>query len=212
MKALEVRNLSFSYKKRPILSNVNLDVSHPSIVAIIGPNGSGKSTFAKVIVGQLKGEGEVRIFNKIVLSKGIYLPPSSRGLAYVPQRSPVFPHLTVKENLEFVAKNATPRLIEEVMGLFELEPISDLKGKELSGGQAKRLSIAMAFASGKELIIMDEPLSGVDPSSRESLVEVVRELAKKRKVSILWITHFKEVMEKCDEVYMMDKGFLIKID
>ncbi len=208
MKALEVRNLRLAYGKREVLRGINLEVKHPSRVAVIGGNGSGKSTFAKVLVGQLRGRGEIRVLGKLVLGEEVYLPPSERGLAYVPQRNPVFPHLTVEENLRFAAKDESS--LEEAIRAFELEHLLGLKGKELSGGQAKRVSIAMAFASGRKVIVMDEPLSGIDPFSRQSLIDTIAEVSEKRGVTVLWITHFKEVTEACEEVYEMKEGLLEK--
>ena len=209
MRALEIKGLNFSYGRRTILRNVNLEIEHPSVVSIIGSNGSGKSTLAKIVVGQLKGDGEILVFGKLVLGKGKYLPPGKRGLAYVPQKNPVFPHLTVEENLRFVTSNH--KLIEEVIELFELNDLLELRGRELSGGQAKRVSMAMALASGKKLIVMDEPLSGVDPLSREALIDLMKEVSEREGISILWITHFKEVVEKSDEAYVMKKGSLVRV-
>ena len=177
---IEFENVSLSYGKRLILDNVSFKINEGQIFGMLGPNGVGKSTIFNIIIGLIKPNyGDVHINQKNVTDIPIYKRAIDFGLSIVPQTGGVFSNLTCLENLkaisEIVVINKDERSfrIEKMISKFELDAVKNTKAKYLSGGQRKKVSIAMSLMSNPKIILMDEPFQGLDIMSTRDLQETI---------------------------------------
>ncbi len=177
---IALKKISLSYNKRQILDDVSFNIREGEICGLLGPNGVGKSTIFNIIVGLVKPNyGEVHINQKNVTDVPIYKRAIDFGLSIVPQTGGVFSNLTCIENLkavsEIVIKNKDERnfKIEKMISKFELDAVKNTKAKHLSGGQRKKVSIAMSLMSDPKIILMDEPFQGLDIMSTRDLQETI---------------------------------------
>jgi len=177
---ISVKNISFSFNKRQILDDISFVVREGEICGLLGPNGVGKSTIFNIITGLLNPDfGEIHINQKKVTNIPIYKRALDFGVGIVPQTGGVFAKLTCLQNLiaigEIVIKEKNERSfkIENMISKFQLESVKNIKTKYLSGGQRKRLSIAMSLLSDPKIILMDEPFQGLDIMSTRDLQETI---------------------------------------
>ena len=177
---ITLKKISLSYNKRQILDDVSFNIREGEICGLLGPNGVGKSTIFNIIVGLIKPNyGEVHINQKNVTDVPIYKRAIDFGLSIVPQTGGVFSNLTCIENLkavsEIVIKDKDERnfKIEKMISKFELDAVKNTKAKHLSGGQRKKVSIAMSLMSDPKIILMDEPFQGLDIMSTKDLQETI---------------------------------------
>lgn len=177
---ISLNKISLSYNRRQILDDVSLNVREGEICGLLGPNGVGKSTIFNIIVGLVIPDyGNVFINQKKVTNIPIYKRAVDFGLSIVPQSGGVFSNLTCLENLkaisEIVVKNNNERnfKIEKMISKFELDAVKNTKAKHLSGGQRKKVSIAMSLMSDPKIILMDEPFQGLDIMSTRDLQETI---------------------------------------
>lgn len=183
--AIEIRNLSFSYEKTPVLSDVNFSVDAGDFLAIIGPNGGGKSTLMKLIVGLLKpSEGDVRVFGEKVPSKKV-------SIGYVPQNTnrnlefPITVAETVSTGLPLYRSN--PQKVKEALETVKMESFAGRRLGELSGGERQRVLIARALAADPQILFLDEPSSNIDAQGQEDLYGLLAEL--NAKMTIVIVSH-----------------------
>ncbi len=177
---ISLKNISFSFNKRQILDDISFVVREGEILGLLGPNGVGKSTIFNIITGLLSPDfGEIQINQTLVTNIPIYKRALDFGVAIVPQSGGVFSNLTCIQNLiaisEIVIKEKNERSfkVENMISKFQLESVKNLKAKHLSGGQRKRLSIAMSLLSDPKIILMDEPFQGLDIISTRELQETI---------------------------------------
>ena len=177
---IELKNISLSFNKRQILDNISLTIREGEICGLLGPNGVGKSTIFNIIVGLLKPNfGSIYIDKKKVNNLPIYQRALEFNVSIVPQTGGVFLDLSCLENLKSIAdlvvEDKKDRIfkIEKMISKFELDAVKDIKAKYLSGGQRKRLCIAMALLSNPKIVLMDEPFQGLDLMSTRYLQETI---------------------------------------
>ena len=180
---IQLNNISFSFNKRQILEDISFIIREGEICGLLGPNGVGKSTIFNLITGLLKPDyGDIEINQKKVTDIPIYKRALDFGVAIVPQTGGVFANLSCSQNLKAISeividdKNQRNFKIENMISKFQLEPVKDIKAKFLSGGQRKRLSIAMSLLSDPKIILMDEPFQGLDIMSTRELQETIVKL------------------------------------
>ncbi|RPF74602.1 MAG: ATP-binding cassette domain-containing protein [Rickettsiales bacterium TMED289] len=177
---IELKNISLSFNKREILENVSLTIREGEICGILGPNGVGKSTIFNIIVGLVKPDyGDIFIDKKKVNNIPIYKRALDYKVSIVPQAGGIFSDLTCYQNLkaisDLVIKEKKDRnyKIEKMISKFELDAVKNVKAKYLSGGQKKRVCIAMALLSSPKIVLMDEPFQGLDLISTRYLQETI---------------------------------------
>lgn len=199
------------YGREIVLRNAGLDLNS-EIKALIGINGSGKSTFLKIIAGIVEAEqGEVFINGKDVTR----LPPEQRYVGYVPQYPALFQHLNVEENILYgVRKNkrAAKAVYEKVVEMLALGDVLRKQPRELSGGYRSRVSLARALVPQPHILLMDEPLSGMDIVVRKKVLPDFRQVLKEFQIPVLYVTHDHEESElMADSFAVMDRGEIISV-
>ncbi len=177
---ITLKKISLSYNKRQILDDVSFNIREGEICGLLGPNGVGKSTIFNIIVGLVKPNyGDIYINQKNVTKVPIYKRAIDFGLSIVPQTGGVFSNLTCLENLRAISEIVVEKKdernfkIEKMISKFELDAVKNTKAKHLSGGQRKKVSIAMSLMSDPKIILMDEPFQGLDIMSTRDLQETI---------------------------------------
>lgn len=205
---LEIQSLSKSYGKTLAVDNVSFYVPDAQVGILLGPNGAGKSTIIKSIAGLLRYKGRIGI-------QGIPAKQmeAKRIFAYVPEIPAMFEALTVREHIEYVRKaygsKVTDEEVTEVLKRFELDDKQDKLGNELSKGMMQKVSICCALVILPKVILLDEPMVGLDPRAIKELKEVILEL-KNKGVTVLISTHMLEMVEDLwDVMFVMEKGRII---
>ena len=177
---ITLKKISLSYNKRQILDDVSFNIREGEICGLLGPNGVGKSTIFNIIVGLVRPNyGNIFINQKNVTEIPIYKRAVEFGLSIVPQSGGVFGNLTCLENLKAISEIVVEKKeernfrIEKMISKFELDAVKNTKAKHLSGGQRKKVSIAMSLISNPKIILMDEPFQGLDIMSTRDLQETI---------------------------------------
>jgi branched-chain amino acid transport system ATP-binding protein len=211
--SLEISNLNAGYGGTPILRNVSFSVDDGEIVGIVGRNGVGKTTLLKSIMGLLDPESGSIQYNGEELTGKTADEHARRSIGYVPQSRDVFPNLTVKENLlvgETVGGDEQTRY-EQVYDYFPiLEERAGQDAGTLSGGQQQMLAIARALVGGPDLLLVDEPSEGVQPSIVQSITEDLKEINEEFDTTILFVEQNLSVIRGlADRCYAIDRGTIV---
>ncbi len=190
--SLSIRHLSFSYNERELLNDFSLEVATGQTMAIVGPSGSGKSTLLRLAAGLLvASQGEILI-NGINVSA---TPTHLRSVGLVFQDNQLFTHLNVFNNVAFGLKmahqsrSAIAARCEELLNLVGLTEHSQQSVSTLSGGQAKRVALARALAPKPQVLLLDEPLTGLDDELHDRLATDLRQILQTSKTTALLVTH-----------------------
>jgi urea transport system ATP-binding protein len=211
MKMIELKGISATYGEGTILKRVNLKTIDHRITCLIGRNGAGKTTTLKSLMGLVKViHGSVFLNGRNIAEKSTF-ERAHLGIGYVPQGRDIFSNLTVKENLliGLEAKNGKGEIPKYIFDLFPiLKEFLPRKGGELSGGQQQQLAIARALVANPEILILDEPTEGIQPSIIQEISRVIVRL--KEKMSILIVEQYLEfVLQIADYCYVMEKGQIV---
>ena len=213
MKILEIENLSKSYEsKLEVVSNCSFSIESGNICAIVGESGSGKSTLFRLIAGLERPEkGSIKVKEKIVSNDKFIVAPKDRNVGLVFQDFSLFPHLTVRENIEFGLKKNKDEKVEKLLEIIKMENFPNRYPNELSGGQQQRVSLAQSLSMNPELLLLDEPFSSLDSQLKSKIRQELRDIIKKIGISSVFITHdIIDALEIADEIIFMDNGKIIK--
>jgi len=215
MHKLAAQALVKTIKQTEIVRGVSLEVNSGEVVGLLGPNGAGKTTTFYMICGLVEATGgEVFLDDKNISA----LPMHERaraGIGYLPQEASIFKDLTVEENLmvaaQAVIKDKKEQLerIEEMLDIFNIEPIRYRKGISLSGGERRRAEIARALVAKPRFLLLDEPFAGVDPLAVMDIQKVVEQLIQ-HDIGVLITDHnVRETLDVCDRAYVIKSGQLL---
>ena len=192
---LDVHEVSISYEGRSLLDRWSLHVDRGEVVALLGPSGSGKSTLLRIIAGLLTPEtGTIRIDGVDVSG----VPTHQRSVGLVFQDEQLFPHLSVADNVAFglrthgVVKADRARRVAEMLGLVGLGEFGDRRIDGLSGGEAKRVALARSLAPEPKVLLLDEPLTGLDRELHDRLAVEVAEILAAAGTTAVWVTHDRD--------------------
>jgi len=212
---LEVTNISKLIKEKKIISDISFKVNFGEIFGLLGPNGAGKTSSFYIIAGLIHADKGSVILEKNDLTRMPMHLRSNLGLKYLPQEPSIFLNLTVKDNLyglaelSFKDKADIKKFIDKSIEEFDLADILDLKGRQLSGGQRRKVEIARTLASEPKIILLDEPFAGIDPIAIEDIKNVLVKLSKKN-IGILITDHnVRETLEICNKAAIINNGELI---
>lgn len=209
---LQVRNLRKSYRKRPVIRDVSLEVTRGEVVALLGPNGSGKTTCFYAVAGlTMPDAGQVLIEGRDVTTYPMYRR-AKLGIGYLPQERSIFQGLNVEDNilaiLEIVEKDRTKRRerLEELLNEFSISHLRRTPSVALSGGERRRCEIARSLAANPKYLLLDEPFPGIDPIAVGDIRDLVTDL-KKRGIGVLITDHnVRETLEIVDRAYILHDG------
>src|SRR5574344_698153 len=215
MNNLRIVDIKKSIKKTEILHGISLEVNSREIVGLLGPNGAGKTTTFYTVCGLVKPSSGDVFFDDENITKLPLHKRALKGIGYLPQESSIFKDLSVEDNLMLAAeiitedKDEQQKRVEELLELFNIEPIRQRKGVSLSGGERRRTEIARALVSKPKFLLLDEPFAGVDPIAVKDIQEIIHQLTKIN-IGVLITDHnVRETLEICDRAYVMKAGSLL---
>ena len=207
---ISFENISLSYGNRLILDNINFTINEGQIFGMLGPNGVGKSTIFNLITGLiLPDSGKIKLNNTDVLDYPIYLRTKKFLIAYVPQHGGYFNDLTLHQNLKAIAeivindKNTENYKIDSLISKFELENLKNVKAKFLSGGQKKKLVIALSLLSDPKVLLLDECFAALDVLTIKMLQEIIVNLQQENRITICICDHQARDLLACVDVAMI---------
>jgi lipopolysaccharide export system ATP-binding protein len=209
---LRVTNLRKSYRKRPVIRDVSMELHRGEVVALLGPNGSGKTTCFYTIAGLVSAEGgSVSIDGRDVTGLPMYRR-AKLGIGYLPQEVSIFRGLSVEDNilaiLEIAENDHTRRRerLEELLSEFSITHLRQAPAVALSGGERRRVEIARCLAANPRYLLLDEPFAGVDPIAVGDIRHLVADL-KTRGIGVLITDHnVRETLEIVDRAYILHDG------
>ena len=204
---ISLENISLSFGNRKILDNVSFKINQGQILGMLGPNGVGKSTIFNLITGLLKPDyGKIKFNGVDVVNYPIYLRTTKFKIGYVPQYGGYFSDLTLFENLKAIGemviqdKNLIYHKIDQLIAKFELDAIRDIKAKFLSGGQKKKLVIALSLLSDPKVLLLDECFAALDVLTIKMLQEVIVNLQTENNITICICDHQARDLLSCVDV------------
>ena len=207
---IEFENVSLSYGNRLILDNINFKINEGQIFGMLGPNGVGKSTIFNLITGLIKPiSGKIKINEEDVTNFPIYLRTKKFKVGYVPQYGGFFNNLTLFDNMKAIGeivinnKNTINDKVNSLLTRFELENVKDIKAKFLSGGQKKKLVIALSLLSDPKVLLLDECFAALDVLTIKMLQEIIVKLQQENRITICICDHQARDILACVDVAMI---------
>jgi len=215
---ISLENISVAFKKNhQILDNVSLDIPKGQILGLLGPNGAGKSTLMNVISGLIKPNyGKVKINENDITNLPIYMRTKKFKISIIPQIGGLFGSLTTEQNIRAVAeiliedKPFIDIKINELISKFELDSVKKIEAKYLSGGQKRRLVIAMGLIAKPDIILMDEPLAALDPQTIQMLQNTIVKLQTDLNLTIIITDHqARDLLAICDKAIILSNSKIV---
>ena len=212
---LSIQNINKTIKDKNIVDNISFEVPLGCISGLLGPNGAGKTTTFYIIAGLIKADkGDIFLDDENVSSFAMH-KRSKMGIKYLPQEPSIFQNLSVYENLlglaelSFKRKKDVENFITKSIEEFNLSEILNHKGRQLSGGQRRKVEIARTLAANPKIILLDEPFAGIDPIAIDEIKQVLIKL-KNKDIGILITDHnVREALEICDHAIVINNGSII---
>jgi iron(III) transport system ATP-binding protein len=217
---LRLENVRFSYGRREVLAGVDLEARRGEVLALLGRTGGGKSTCLRLLAGlEVPASGKVFVGESAVAGDGhVFVAPEARRVALVFQSLALWPHMTVRQSLEFVAE---PRLESgraepAVRGILEdlgIAHLAERRPAGLSGGESALAAVARALAQDPRALLLDEPFEGLDSDRRDQIREKVFDLARSRGLACAYVTHMRsEALASVDRLAVMAGGRVVQSD
>ena len=189
------------------------------VTAIFGPSGAGKTSLLDLIAGLRRPQSAFIQLEQRVLTdtaRALALPPREREIGYVPQDLALFPHLPVRKNLLYGRKASAPPdglfSYEHVTAILEIEPLAGRRVTELSGGEKRRVALARALLTSPKLLLLDEPLAGLDAALKAKIIPYLARVRDEFRVPMLYVSHdLPEIEVLCDEVVELERGQVLRV-
>ena len=211
---LIINKISKSYGNKKVVRDISLSINRGEIVGLLGPNGAGKTTTFYMIVGLVKPDTGSIILDKVEISKMPIYSRGVQGISYLPQEPSIFRGMNVEDNLlsiiEIVEKEKNKQniILESLLNEFDINHVRKSKSIVLSGGERRRLEIARTLASRPKYLLLDEPLTGIDPVSIEEIKIIIKKL-KQKNIGVLITDHnVRETLKIVDKVYIVNEGMI----
>lgn len=211
---ITIKNLVKRYDDRLALNQLNLSVGKGVIFGLLGPNGAGKTTLVSILNGLTNfQEGEIEIFGLPLRNN---LQTIRRRSTFIPQSLALYEHLSVIENLRFfagiqsISGETLRKSLDHVISVNRLQALTKRKAETLSGGQKRRLNIAIGLLNDPDILYFDEPTVGIDPESRTEILDTIRSFKEDNK-TVIYTSHYMEEIEKiCDEAAIINNGKIVR--
>ncbi|WED27719.1 ABC transporter ATP-binding protein [Vibrio sp. DW001] len=211
---IEIKALNKSYDDKKALNDLSLTISKDAIFGLLGPNGAGKTTLISILNGLISPDSGEIVFFGLPLKKNLKLVRERCSL--IPQSLAFYEHLTVKENLLFFAgmQKIKGKVLQEnlayALDTNRLSSMMDQTSATLSGGQKRRLNIAIGLLNNPDVLFFDEPTVGIDPESRNQILDTIKAYKSDRK-TVVYTSHYMPEIEKiCDKVAIINEGGIVK--
>ena len=210
---LKLDGLICAFDGRVVVDDVSLDVNPGEIVCLLGPSGCGKSTTLRIAAGvERQASGSVSIDGRMVSGEGVHLPPEKRGVGLVFQDFALFPHLTAAENVAFGLKREAAATAEDHLARVGLKGYGPKYPHQLSGGEQQRVALARALAPRPQVMLMDEPFSGLDKRLRDEVRDEALSILSEEGAGVLLVTHEpEEAMRMGRRIALMREGRVVQI-
>lgn len=213
---LKFENITYNIGNKTIVDDVSLDVVPGEVLCLLGPSGSGKTSLLKIAAGLIEQvQGQVIIDSRVVVSADKFVPPEKRGIGLVFQDYALFPHLTIRQNVEFgltalKRTDATDQAIR-ILARVGLEERAEQYPHILSGGEQQRVALARALAPRPSILLMDEPFSGLDSRLRDSIRGQTIDLLRETRSTAIIVTHdAEEALRVGDRIALIKDGGLVQ--
>ena len=212
---LSLENISKSIKTKKIVDSISFDIKPGTINGLLGPNGAGKTTTFYLIAGLIKCDSGKVVFDGEDITSFPMHKRSKIGIKYLPQEPSIFQDLSVYENLyglaeiSFQTKEEIASFMDQSIQEFNLAEILSLKGRQLSGGQRRKVEIARTLAAQPKVILLDEPFAGIDPIAIEEIKQVLISLTKKNIAILITDHNVREALEICNKAIVINNGGII---
>ena len=211
---LIVNKISKSYGNKKVVRDISISINRGEIVGLLGPNGAGKTTTFYMIVGLVKPDTGSIILDKVEISKMPIYSRGLQGISYLPQEPSIFRGMNVEDNLLSIIeikerdKNKQNIILQSLLNEFDINHVRKSKSIVLSGGERRRLEIARTLASKPKYLLLDEPLTGIDPVSIEEIKIIIKKL-KQKNIGVLITDHnVRETLKIVDKVYIVNEGMI----
>ncbi len=209
---LIINKISKSYGNKSVVRDISISIKRGEIVGLLGPNGAGKTTTFYIIVGLVKPDTGTIYLDKLEVSSLPIYKRGVMGISYLPQEASIFRGMNVEDNLlsiiEIFEKNKNKQeiLLQNLLNEFDINHVRKSKSIVLSGGERRRLEIARTLASNPKYLLLDEPLTGIDPVSIEEIKIIIQKL-KQKNIGVLITDHnVRETLKIVDKVYIVNEG------
>ncbi len=214
---IELKDITISYGNRQIVEKLNLNIQKSEICGLLGPNGAGKSSIYHSIIGLVKPTfGKIMINGEDVTEIPTHIRCSKFGISWVPQYGGSWSDLTVHDNLMAIAelhithKDERVAKINNLIRKFELQNVIKLKSKYLSGGQLRKLTLAMAMVKNTKILILDEPFAALDPQSVRMIQQIIVSLQMFERISVSISDHSSRDLLSCvDSAMVLSEGKIV---
>jgi lipopolysaccharide export system ATP-binding protein len=209
---LIINKISKTYGNKKVVRDISLSIIRGEIVGLLGPNGAGKTTTFYMIVGLVKPDTGSILLDKTDLTKAPVYLRGAKGIGYLPQEPSIFRGMNVEDNLLSIIevvekdKNKHQIILQGLLNEFNISHVKKSKSLVLSGGERRRLEIARTLAAKPKFLLLDEPLTGIDPVSIEEIKAIIKSLTKKN-IGVLITDHnVRETLKIIDKVYIVNEG------
>ena len=216
----QLNKLTYKFSNKLIFKDLNLSVSEGDFIGVIGPSGTGKTTLLRIICGlERQTSGEIKLVNKILSNNQFSLPPQDRNIGLVIQEKVLFPHLTVRENINFglllkkgINRSKKIDLVKSFLMKFNIDDIENKYPHEISGGEAQRVALARSLVSLPKILLLDEPFNGLDNALKHEIYPELKKYLKDKKITTIMVSHnLEEIKELASKYYLIEKKGLKKI-
>ena len=209
---LIINKISKTYGSKKVVRDISLSIKRGEIVGLLGPNGAGKTTTFYMIVGLVKPDTGSILLDKTNLTRAPIYLRGAKGIGYLPQEPSIFRGMNVEDNLLSIIevvekdKNKHQIILQGLLNEFNISHVKKSKSLVLSGGERRRLEIARTLAAKPKFLLLDEPLTGIDPVSIEEIKTIIKSLTKKN-IGVLITDHnVRETLKIIDKVYIVNEG------
>ena len=206
-------DIQLTLRRREFTLDVTLQLPAGQVCALVGPSGCGKTTVLRAIAGLLRPAGRVAIGDRVWQddAESLFLAPHQRDVGYVSQEASLFPHLDVRRNLEFGLNRLAPGArrvpLDQAVALLNLSGLMSRDTEDLSGGERQRVAIARALLTSPKLLLLDEPLTGLDLQRKAEVLSCLRRLHESLAISVIYVSHaMDEVRQFASYLVLMDAG------
>ncbi|MCE8033183.1 ABC transporter ATP-binding protein [Billgrantia tianxiuensis] len=216
MAGLTIERVTKRFGEQCAVDALSLDVAPGEFVALLGPSGCGKTTMLRMLAGfEPLSEGEIRLGDRTLASRGRHVPPERRNMAMVFQSYALWPHMSVADNVGYPLKlrrlegDTYRRRVAQALALVDLATYAERSPQELSGGQRQRVALARCLATDPEVVLLDEPLANLDRHLRAAMEQSFREFHRRTRATMIYVTHDQsEAMSLADRIAVMRGGRL----